>query len=321
MARKMTKRQFEDYFKEEVIPIIQEKYEQDGTPDRPARREAWNDTVDYFIQDGELPESAYNWSHPRWLETYQAPHGRRYYNPIQRLRVFADSDAEAERRGRKFGRVVDVRPRSGGEYLVIVDQERLYNPESCGPGQVLIRREGYQRKPYKRKDGTLVEGTYVPPTEFCIEDPGKPGIRSRGAKSGPYAEEKPWIQREGKLGGPGYTSKSAKERHKILDKCVKQYGYRSCLGSIMVLLRDSEISSKVRKKLDSDKKYLEKNYGGPGSFGPRSNNPCCASCAKGLPCEGCGSGHPRGCGCPDCRGLRVTNPTPSSKALKRKLLK
>lgn len=57
----MTKKQFEEYFKTEVLPYI-------GN-DKPARRQAWNDTVDAFIRDGLLPESAGDWTHPRWLET------------------------------------------------------------------------------------------------------------------------------------------------------------------------------------------------------------------------------------------------------------
>ncbi len=135
----------------------------------------------------------------------------------------------------------------------------------CPKGQ--IERAGYTRKGYTKKDGTRVKPTKVPAS--CIKDRGTPGERSRGAKGGVFPNEEPWITHEGKLGGPGYTSKSAKERHKILDKCVKgKWGYRSCLGSIMVLLRNTEISAKVRKVLEADKKYLMDKYGGPGSFGP-----------------------------------------------------
>ena len=65
----MTKAEFERYFKSEILPLVAERYEQDGIPDKPARREAWNDTVDAYIQDGILPQSAGDWSHPRWLET------------------------------------------------------------------------------------------------------------------------------------------------------------------------------------------------------------------------------------------------------------
>jgi len=67
--RKMTKKQFEQHFRDEVLPAVARKYERDGIPDRPARREAWNDEVDYHIREGLLPESAGDWDHPRWLET------------------------------------------------------------------------------------------------------------------------------------------------------------------------------------------------------------------------------------------------------------
>ena len=66
---KMTKSEFEEYFKREVLPAVEDRYERDGIPDKPARREEWNNTVDFFIKDGQLPESAGNWAHPRWLET------------------------------------------------------------------------------------------------------------------------------------------------------------------------------------------------------------------------------------------------------------
>ena len=67
---KMTKKQFEEFFRGEVLPSVVERYEQDGIPDKPARHEAWNDTVDAYIRDRALPEAAGNWSHPRWLETW-----------------------------------------------------------------------------------------------------------------------------------------------------------------------------------------------------------------------------------------------------------
>ena len=70
MARHMTKVDFERYFKDEVIPqILSIEADQSGRPDRPLRRESWNNMVDAWIQDGELSERAYDWSHPSWLET------------------------------------------------------------------------------------------------------------------------------------------------------------------------------------------------------------------------------------------------------------
>ena len=67
---KMTKSQFEAMFREDVIPHLVTK-ERSGFPDKPRRREAWNNTIDAYIRDRSLPEAAGNWTHPRWLETWQ----------------------------------------------------------------------------------------------------------------------------------------------------------------------------------------------------------------------------------------------------------
>lgn len=157
----------------------------------------------------------------------------------------------------------------------LTERERASNPGSRFK-RVQIHRDAFCVEPYVKSDGTHVSGYCVPATTYTTEDKGTPGIRSFGAKSGPHASDKidpatgkpyaPLIQREGKLGGKGYTQKPAKERQKILRKCVGEYGYRSCLGSIQVLLKSSEIKPKTRKALQSDLKFLEKTFGGPGSF-------------------------------------------------------
>ena len=55
-----------DQFEAEILPFIQEQYEQDGEPDWPARREAWNNWTDSLCQDGLISDWQYdNWSHPR----------------------------------------------------------------------------------------------------------------------------------------------------------------------------------------------------------------------------------------------------------------
>ena len=56
----MTKLEFDKYFKMEILPIIADKYEKDGIPDRPARREAYNDETDYLCKDGQITEKQYN---------------------------------------------------------------------------------------------------------------------------------------------------------------------------------------------------------------------------------------------------------------------
>ncbi len=52
-------------FEDEVLPLVVEAYEQDGIPDWPARREAWNNWTDALCKDGEISDWQYaNWSHP-----------------------------------------------------------------------------------------------------------------------------------------------------------------------------------------------------------------------------------------------------------------
>ena len=55
-----------EQFEAEILPFIQEQYEQDGEPDWPARREAWNNWTDMLCKDGLISDWQYNnWSHPR----------------------------------------------------------------------------------------------------------------------------------------------------------------------------------------------------------------------------------------------------------------
>lgn len=146
---------------------------------------------------------------------------------------------------------------AGGEILISSKETTARNPAACPSGQ--IRRKAYKRKGYTRADGTRVAATRVP--SDCITDRGAPGRGPKVIK----------ITREGKLGGPGYLDRSASARHKILDGCVKKYGYRSCLGSIQALavLGKREMAKADRDKIAADRNYLVKKYGGPGSVGPR----------------------------------------------------
>ena len=50
-------------FAEYLLPVVVAGYEQDGKPDWPARREAWNDWTDQLCKDGEISDWQYNnWS-------------------------------------------------------------------------------------------------------------------------------------------------------------------------------------------------------------------------------------------------------------------
>lgn len=61
--------EFEDMFRNEIMPNIEEKENEGvGIPDYPLRRETWNDTMDSYINDGMLDESAGNYSLPDDLD-------------------------------------------------------------------------------------------------------------------------------------------------------------------------------------------------------------------------------------------------------------
>ena len=79
-----------------------------------------------------------------------------------------------------------------------------------------------------------------------------------------------WITHRGKLGGPGFLNKTKIEQKRILDTCVQKHGYRSCLGSIMVLERNTTLKTKYGTRLKSLRKYLKDTYGGKGSFKKRN---------------------------------------------------
>ena len=150
------------------------------------------------------------------------------------------------------------------------EEKRLAaNPKRRNRGMITIHRDGYERKGYHRKDGTWVAPTCVKASTFKVKDQGNAGVTSRGAEQGKHKGSKPWITHEGKLGGPGFLSKKIAPQKRILSGAVRQWGYRSTLGSIMVLARVHDIESRHGKRLRSLRRWLVDTYGGPGSFGPR----------------------------------------------------
>ena len=52
-------------FENEILPIVQERYEKDGRIDECARSESWNNWTDYLCKEGKISDWQYeNWSHP-----------------------------------------------------------------------------------------------------------------------------------------------------------------------------------------------------------------------------------------------------------------
>ena len=53
-----------DTFITEILPVIQERYEQDGIPDIPARCETWNNWTDSLCKNELISDWQYeNWPH------------------------------------------------------------------------------------------------------------------------------------------------------------------------------------------------------------------------------------------------------------------
>lgn len=81
---------------------------------------------------------------------------------------------------------------------------------------------------------------------------------------------KKWLTYKGKLGGPGYLTRSKDDREKLLKSCVYRHGYRSCLGSLTAMKRNKNTQQKFNPELESNSVYLKKDFGGVGSYGPRN---------------------------------------------------
>ena len=66
MARYITKKEAVEIFRNSVMPGVRDAYEQDGKPDWPARREAWNNMTDSMCKNRDITNNQYNtWSQPR----------------------------------------------------------------------------------------------------------------------------------------------------------------------------------------------------------------------------------------------------------------
>lgn len=62
---RVTKKQVEAIFREDILPEIRKRYEKDGRIDHPARREEWNNYTDSLCKDGKITLHQYEtWSNP-----------------------------------------------------------------------------------------------------------------------------------------------------------------------------------------------------------------------------------------------------------------
>ncbi len=117
-------------------------------------------------------------------------------------------------------------------------------------------------------------------------------------------QSRPWITKDGKLTGAAFLTKSVTQRHRMLDGCVKKYSYRSCVGTLQTLYRDSGSSITQGRKLDQDRKYLVDKHGGSSGQGARiatTSNAMVAQVARDL----------------DSRAKRAGVATPKKRVVRR----
>lgn len=63
--------EFNEHFKENVLPVIQKAFESDGIRDIPARCEAYNNEMDSFHKDGLITDKQVNnWVIPSKFTNY-----------------------------------------------------------------------------------------------------------------------------------------------------------------------------------------------------------------------------------------------------------
>lgn len=120
----MSKSDFIEYFKSNILPSIAKRFEKNGTPDKPARREAWNDAIDGLIKDGKISKIAGDWTIPRELETKKLKESYNY-KVINELDSFDDEKAKDTSKVFSKGDKVEYK---GKEKFVVVPD---------GPGQMV----------------------------------------------------------------------------------------------------------------------------------------------------------------------------------------
>ncbi|MBW2672007.1 MAG: hypothetical protein JRD89_01160 [Deltaproteobacteria bacterium] len=127
-------------------------------------------------------------------------------------------------------------------------------------GKIRVRRKGYWRRGYVRKDGVRVKRCYVPPATFLIRDRGKPG---RGRRVIGRMEP-------GELRKHGYAiNKSARARRLALGKAIREDGAATVWRRLhaQVILRKNarrgSAQARARARFEADRDWVAKKYGGP----------------------------------------------------------
>ena len=126
--------------------------------------------------------------------------------------------------------------------------------------KLTIHREGYYRKPYKRKDGTWVKGAKIPASTYKIADVGAPG------KGKELFDMKPDMLVGYKVLDPATTRRKAIMRNINLE--MKRTGHNRNEAELTVFRRLTALSilfkrthPKYSSTIKSDTKWLKKKAG------------------------------------------------------------
>lgn len=131
----------------------------------------------------------------------------------------------------------------------------------CPKGTILVKRRGYTRTGYIRKDGCKVSSSRVPGSTFCITDRGKPGKGKPVIPVISLRESKKMGRPKGFLRFHGYKAKnSSTQRHKALDKAVKDYGAAAVWRKLHALTTLHKNKPQMANLFRSDREYIKEKH-------------------------------------------------------------
>lgn len=232
--------------------------------------------------------------------TYRVGASKHYVGNFSTLRLAIEAAAAGNDLGRRRGAQRHNPPAKGGDRSYCVRVRK--NPEGT-----IVAETAYKTKAGAMKAGQAAADRCPRGHRVTVDEVvmgvGSPGLKAASravgrritkSRSNPrgnprrkntdlppierpkkqrYKPGGPLIQREGKLGGPGYTERPARTRHMLLNRSVKTYGYRSTLGSLQVLLRNRDVFSDTARVIESDVAWLKAKHGSSGSVASRRKNP------------------------------------------------
>lgn len=116
-------------------------------------------------------------------------------------------------------------------------------------GRIRVKRKGYWRKAYTRKDGVKVKRSWVPATTFMVKDVGAPGRTPKAKRWAKFETETGWKK----------TQKPATRRRKVLaatDKRMSLHDRYVSAGRMMNQLSNVTTDRPTERKARADANYF-----------------------------------------------------------------